>query len=156
MKNQNDILCILLGICFGLLIGRKTSGKTEINEIIRQDTITIVKIDTICVPEPLPMLVELLDTVYINIGEDKEPELLVKERKTYQDSTYKAVISGYSPSLDYIETYNTAKTEYVYITEKIKQNPKKLGIGVQAGYGIGRNGLQPYIGIGVSYNLIRF
>ena len=34
-----------------------------------------------------------------------------------------------------------------------KPKPKPFGIGVNAGYGI--NG-EPYIGVGVSYNLIRF
>ena len=34
--------------------------------------------------------------------------------------------------------------------------PKKWSIGIQTGYGIGKNGLGPYIGIGLSYNLIRF
>jgi len=33
---------------------------------------------------------------------------------------------------------------------------KRIGIGVQAGYGIGKNGLTPYIGAGISYNIFRF
>ena len=33
---------------------------------------------------------------------------------------------------------------------------KRIGIGVQAGYGIGKNGLTPYIGAGISWNIIRF
>jgi len=38
-----------------------------------------------------------------------------------------------------------------------KERPKRLGIGLQVGYGLGANfSLAPYIGIGVSYNLIRF
>ena len=34
--------------------------------------------------------------------------------------------------------------------------PKKIGIGIQTGYGIGKNGLSPYIGLGLSYNIIQF
>lgn len=34
--------------------------------------------------------------------------------------------------------------------------PKKIGVGLNAGYGIYKNGLSPYVGIGVSWNFIRF
>lgn len=36
------------------------------------------------------------------------------------------------------------------------QKPKRMGIGAVVGYGVCRNGLSPYIGIGLSYNVIRF
>lgn len=39
----------------------------------------------------------------------------------------------------------------------ISSPPTKFGVGVQAGYGLGADlKIQPYIGFGVSYNLIRF
>ena len=34
--------------------------------------------------------------------------------------------------------------------------PKKYGIGINFGYGISKNGLTPYMGLGVSYNLFTF
>ena len=34
--------------------------------------------------------------------------------------------------------------------------PKRFGLGIQGGYGIGGYGLTPYIGIGLSYNIINF
>ena len=37
-----------------------------------------------------------------------------------------------------------------------KQKPKRWGIGVQGGVGITPKLVQPYIGIGVSYNLFTF
>lgn len=33
---------------------------------------------------------------------------------------------------------------------------KKFGLGVNAGYGLSKNGLSPYIGLGVNYNIIEF
>lgn len=33
---------------------------------------------------------------------------------------------------------------------------RRLDIGVTAGYGIGRSGLSPYIGVGVYYKIWRF
>lgn len=44
----------------------------------------------------------------------------------------------------------------IYRSEKIIQ-PKRFGIGLQMGYGLGSNfQIFPYVGIGASYNLIRF
>lgn len=44
----------------------------------------------------------------------------------------------------------------IYRSEKIIQ-PKRFGIGLQMGYGLGTNfQIFPYVGIGASYNLIRF
>ena len=45
-------------------------------------------------------------------------------------------------NLDYIEVYR--RTEY--ITKTI--TPRRWGIGVIAGYGIGKHGLSPYVGLG--------
>lgn len=154
MKRISYLLTCLLGISIGLLIGQKMSGPAEIKEIEKIKTVKIT--DTVEVPEPIPYLIENTDTVYVTqmyIGNGEPLEVpLIKQTVTYSDSTYKAVISGYNPKLDYIETYNTTH----YITEFVREKPKKWGIGIQAGYGIGRNGLQPYVGVGVSYNLIRF
>ena len=154
MKRISYLLICLLGISIGLLIGRRMSGPAEIVEI--EKIKTVKSIDTVEVPEPIPYLVENTDTMYvtqmyIDNGEPLEVPL-IKQTVTYSDSTYKAVVSGYNPKLEYIETYNTTH----YITEFVQKKKKKWGLGIQAGYGIGRNGLQPYVGVGVSYNLIRF
>ena len=50
--------------------------------------------------------------------------------------------------------YSVTKTMRGFITKM--PPPKKIGIGVQMGYGINGHGLSPYIGIGLSYNVIRF
>lgn len=72
-------------------------------------------------------------------------------QRLYEGERYRAWVSGFRPSLDSIEVYSTTTT----ITMP-KEKPKRWGVGIQAGYGAGRNGLQPYIGVGVSYNLLRF
>ena len=36
------------------------------------------------------------------------------------------------------------------------KKPKYFGIGFNAGYGISKNGLSPYIGVGINYNLLKF
>lgn len=50
------------------------------------------------------------------------------EEKTYQDSTYKCQISGYKPSLDWIEVYSPTTT--ITQVERVKLKPKvSVGIG---------------------------
>ncbi len=76
-------------------------------------------------------------------------------QKVYEDSTYKAYVSGYRPQLDSLFIY--PKHEEITITKKPK--PKRWGIGVHVGYGMtiqGKPEFHPYIGIGISYNLFTF
>lgn len=90
----------------------------------------------------------LRDTLYIPI---------TIEKRVYEDSLYRAEISGYKPSLDKIEIYQQTRT----IVERVPvQERKRWGLGIQAGYGVGiHSGVvytTPYIGVGVSYNLLRW
>lgn len=79
-------------------------------------------------------------------------------QKHYKGKDYEAWISGYKPVLDSIWVF----PETTYITKEIavKSKPKRWGIGVQAGCGMafprGKLMFAPYIGVGISYNLIRF
>lgn len=49
--------------------------------------------------------------------------------------------------------YSITKSQRNYIN---LPKQKKFGLGVNAGYGISKSGLSPYIGLGVNYNLINF
>lgn len=158
MKRISYLLTCLLGISIGLLIGRKMSGPAEIKqiEVSRTDTLTIVKTDTVRIIKPQPYEVVVRDTVYLQNPQNPQGDVLVQEVKTYKDSSYTVTISGINAYLEHIEVYPKTVTKYITTTEFVREKPKKWGIGIQAGYGIGRNGLQPYVGVGVSYNLIRF
>ena len=83
---------------------------------------------------------------------------LPRETKVYEDSTYKAQISGYEPRLDYIEVYPRTITITETVTERTRRRP--WGIGVNVGYGATLHDrqvmLSPYIGVGVSYNFLTF
>ena len=76
------------------------------------------------------------------------------ERRVYEeDSLYRAVVSGWHPSLDTLMVYS--KTTTITIREKVPiPDRRRWGIGIQAGAGATRNGLTPYVGVGVSYNLL--
>ena len=64
-------------------------------------------------------------------------------------------VSG-RPQLDSIQIYQQRE----YITKEIKTvtKPKRWGLGLQAGYGVSFSNKQiqatPYIGIGISYNIL--
>lgn len=130
---------------------------------------TVTDIDTILIEKPVPykvtrtefrtlrlpvMLFAPADTVWRErtVVDSVEVEVSM-ERRMYQDSTYRAQVSGPAigglhPSLDWVEVYNRTTT--------IAKKPSRWGIGVQVGYGMSREGLSPYVGVGVNYNLINF
>lgn len=98
-------------------------------------------------------LVSLADSL-----EQSKPTIIVRdslvfvqvpmEQKIYQGEDYKAAVSGYKPTLDWIETYNTTKT--------ITPQPKKWGISISAGYGITPKGFEPVFMVGVSRDIIQW
>lgn len=69
-------------------------------------------------------------------------------QKIYEDSLYRAWVSGYDVSLDSIKV--NARTLEIKIPVLIPAKRKRWGVGLQAGYGY-PNGW--YVGVGVSCNL---
>lgn len=148
MKPWKIVLTILLtaAICsvFGYGYGRRrTWGSTPVADTVRirdtlRDSIPYPVIETVVqeIPELFPVYITLdgdtiHETVYIPVP---------ISQKEYQTENYRAWVSGYKPSLDSIWVY----PEKIIIREK----PRRWGIGVIAGYGIGRDGLSPYVGVG--------
>lgn len=70
-------------------------------------------------------------------------------QKVYEDTLYRAYVSGYEPNLDSI----TIKQKTTYITHTIRDKESRFGIGLQAGYGLTPKGMMPYFGVGLSYRL---
>lgn len=75
---------------------------------------------------------------------------LPNTQSMFADSTYTAWISGVNTRLDSI--YVFPKREVI----EIRHPPKRWHIGLQGGYGYGKNGFEPFVGIGVTYSLISF
>ena len=146
---------LITGIVICLLNGWVSCHRTTDKEIITI-TDTLVLTDTIIKFQPKPYKVTIIDTIYLP-QQPQQPQIdtLIRQEVTYKDSTYTAVVGGIEPYLKSIEIY--PKTIYVNnnTTTTIKVR-SRFGLGVQAGYGYGRNGLQPYIGIGVQYNFMQW
>lgn len=75
-------------------------------------------------------------------------------QRIYEDSTYRAYVSGYNAQLDSIFVFR--RSECITKTRILQSPPKRFSVGLQAGYGYTPKGFQPYVGIGVSVNLLSF
>lgn len=138
----------------GMLMRSCQTPQVERVEIVKTDTLIVERVDTIEVIKPMPYKVTVKDTVYVNsFQNDTDWKVLVQEVKEYKDSTYYAKISGINAYLEEIQVYPKTTTVYINTTEAIYVQPKKWDVGIQAGVGITPKGLQPYIGVGVTYRL---
>lgn len=135
------VLCVL-----GWLRPRKMTKETEYlyDTVVIRDTIR----DT--VPKYVKAYLDRWDTLYVPLPSDTVhhrdtiPFVIPIEKKEYKTADYRAVISGYKPSLDYIEIYH--KTQTIRRVEK----QGRWGLGLQAGVSYPSGW---HIGIGISYNI---
>ena len=88
------------------------------------------------------------DTLYV---------YMEKEQVVWQDSLSRVYASGILPQIDSVQHFISERVVTREVTQIVKK-PCRWGIGVNAGYGCtlndGRVFASPYIGIGISYNII--
>ena len=151
------IFFVILLILVGILIGQKYRQKTplepteiKVDTLIIRDTITQhkpifvdkIKMDSVLIPVKDTIVIR--DSVYIYMD---------REKITWRDSLCEVYASGIMTNVDSVRHFQ----EYKYITIET-QVPVKVkshwGLGVNAGYGVGKGGLTPYVGVGISYNLL--
>ena len=162
MKRFIDIIIAIVVLVFGLTIGYRFGDSGAIGVVA--DTIYIH--DTVVAREPvaveskavgvktyriklLGVIGEQTDPISKQIGKQNDSidvELPI-EQKVYQDSLYKAWVSGFDAHLDSIYLYQPTR----YITIKTTEQPSQWSWGIQGGVGITPKGLQPYIGLGATY-----
>lgn len=163
-SKHTSFVFIFVGLAAGFILSSVLSGDKAIHKEIvveTRDTVTIV--DTYFIDFPVVVDVEISENDLevplqdIIIRNDSLVVLPI-EIKTYEGKGYKAQISGYKPNLDWIELYPESR----YITNEtvIRKPTRRWGVGIQTGYGFasvsGKVTYGPYIGIGISYNLLRF
>lgn len=176
------LFILVLGNLFGILLGATVIARLFPNSRLHNtvcdavvcDTTTVY--DTVRVYKPVPrdsVVVRYVTQVVEVTREDGEPPVAEEAepapvitvnatcadsvrvnvpitQKVYETEDYRAYVSGYQPSLDSLLFLRP--TQVVRIREK----PKRWGVGIQVGYGFTPQGAQPYIGVGISYNLFRF
>ena len=134
MKKYILLLAILvIGIVIGWLC-RQSCIRPE--TIIQRDT--LVRVDTVKVSYPVPIRDEIVDTLRIVVRDTirVKDTLYVNvplEKKLYASSEYYAEVSGYRPSLDYIEVYPKTKIVKEYISQPAT-NRNTLSFGIEPSY----------------------
>ena len=112
---MNKILSFILILFVGFVVGHCSRPKADtiVKTEVKRDTLRIVaptevRVDTFYRSVPVPIK-QQPDTILLTRTES----ILVYlpfERKVYEDSTYRAVISGYKPILEQIDIYTRETT----------------------------------------------
>lgn len=160
MSSQLKIIgaaVILAALCF--LLGRWSApqhGPVEA-ESVRVDTLVVR--DTITRYRPEYRTNYVRDSIFVTLTErDTVYVSLPREVRVYEDKRYRAEVSGYQPSLDRIDIYEQERVVTQHSTQVVSvKKPTRWGLGVQVGYGMTIEktpSWTPYVGVGLSYNLI--
>lgn len=143
------IILLMIGLGTSFFIGYHVR---EVSSMMTPKTDTVIIVDTL--RDTVPVSVRETVTKYIQVPADTIVKYIKSDtvflpviQKEYFTPDYHAWVSGYNAALDSI--YVFPKT--VYVTQKIPT--RRWGLGVSAGYGVGRYGLSPYVGVGIYYRL---
>jgi hypothetical protein len=137
------IVSVLLNVFLTTTSRRQRTTDVTIDTIVVMDTVrivepiyikeTIVRYDTVF----FPMYKELESTSNLtsNLSQDSAKVVIPITQRVYEDSTYKAWVSGYDPRLDSLHLYR----KEVYYPVMIKQSVKPkvvVSVGVYGGFGV--------------------
>ena len=176
--NSNTLIFISIAICFiilGFFYLDRSGYFDPMKEVIKTDTVFATKTDTlwkdttIVDKEIVPKYIikKNVDTVYTKKGDTLK---LITEAKRFDKrlisnkdtADLQIYTSGIETSLDSLKMRLKTHTDVITNTVEVKKYIQKkktfwnrFHIGVQAGYGYGfnYNGLEPYVGIGASFDL---
>ena len=164
MKGWQYILTgvgIAVAVLIGFSIGQKHPQKSPV-EPIKEKVDTLLIFDTITLTKPVFVEKIQLDSVYMPVTDTlwKHDTLYVyleREQIQWQDSLCRVYASGINPQVDSVTHFvqETIITREISVPVKVKS---RWGLGIQVGYGAGVNGKQvyltPYVGVGISYNIL--
>lgn len=160
MKPEKYILIgmgIVVAVLIGFLVGRRCPRNApgepptpKVDTLFIRDTIKVTEpkyitkrvIDSI--PYPVTDTIRLRDTLFV---------LLERQQVAWEDSLARVYASGIDPHVDSVIHF----TQNLIITKEIpviQVKKTRWGVGVQVGVGAGKDGLTPYLGVGVSYNIL--
>lgn len=145
MAFSRYLIVALLMFSAGFMLGRMSKrSKTEL-KVERQT-------DTVVIRQPEIMVVHTLapDTVRLAVVDTLRDTTHVlvevpRQQHRYEGEGYQAWVSGFRPSLDSIVI------ERQILLPQAK--PRRWSVGLQAGIGATPRGIQPYIGVGISFKL---
>ena len=146
---------LAVAVLLGFIIGRRYPQnepvepiKERVDTLVIRDTIKVTEAISVTkrvvdsIPYPVTDTLRLRDTLYV---------VLEREQIKWEDTLAVVYASGVMPQVDSVIHH----TENMIITKEIPVIKKtRWGLGVQVGVGAGKGGLTPYVGVGVSYNLL--
>lgn len=153
----------LIGLLVGLLAGAallyfcwaRPALEREPEVVIQTDTVTVR--DTVTLTELVPVIRRVTDTVRVEVPtvqHDTVAVLLPREQVVYPDSSYYAVVSGFQPRLDTLIVYPVTTT--IYVEKTVKSPKKRWGLSLVGGGGFGAQGLTPFVGLGISWDIFQW
>lgn len=152
MKNEKmkNTAIFIAGLITGLIAssllrpGYKFTEKEYIITTVH-DTLTITRPVPVAVPETIR-----IETANLPMANDTDSVavLVPITSAVYSGDGYRARISGYRASLD------SLTIDRVTVTHRPK--PKRWAIGLQTGIAATPRGVQPFIGVGLTYKLVEF
>ena len=142
---------------FGFLLAKRTY-ETSPETVIETVTDTLYVRDTISVSMPVWLTktvishdtVRVADTLRVH---DTLAVVLEREQLEWRDTLCTVWASGVRPAVDSVRHYVTTQVVTNTVTVPVVKRTR-WGVGIQAGYGISDKGLTPYIGAGLSYNIL--
>ena len=156
MKNALIASAIILG---SFILGRVTKPAQTVH-ILQRDTLPpIIRIDTVRDTLLVPKYVQVKHFDTIRDTVDGNPIYIPVPISSYlftDDSTYRIEMEGYNVKANSIEIYPRTITQPVLERVSVPTKQKRWGIGVSAGAALTPQGIRPYLGVGVHYQLIVF
>lgn len=142
---------LIISFLVGQRCPRNGGGETptiKVDTLVIRDTIKVTEAISVTkrvvdsIPYPVTDTLRMRDTLYV---------FLEREQIRWEDSLSVVYASGVMPQVDSVIHH----TENLIITKEIPVIQKtRWGLGVHAGYGASKDGLTPYIGVGISYNIL--
>ena len=142
---------LIISFLVGQRCPRNGGGETptiKVDTLVIRDTFKVTEPNYVTkrvvdsIPYPVTDTLRMKDTLYV---------FLEREQIRWEDSLSVVYASGVMPQVDSV----IHRTQSLIITKEIPVIKKtRWGLGVQAGMGAGNGGLTPYVGVGISYNLL--
>lgn len=156
---MNSVRPFLLGLLVAALMAVSFAGgrlsvtrRPHTPPEVQRDTLYIR--DTITAKEPVYFVRSELDTVWIQALDTLRDTVLValpREQVEWRDTLATVWASGVAVEVDSVRHYTATRVVTVREVEKVKA---RWALGVQAGYGAGKDGLSPFVGVGVTWAVL--
>lgn len=157
MKKTLIALGMAVAVLIGFYIGRNYPKTPPISPL-EPKVDTLYLRDTITLSKPIYVTRRVVDSVRIPVTDtirmkDTLFVQLAREQEVWQDSLSIVYASGILPRVDSVRHF-VSQTIITKEIPVIQTRRTRWGAGVSVGYGVGKGGLTPYVGVGVTYNLL--